>query len=92
MLFGRKPRLPVDFILKGQQEIEEEDQGILACGERMNEIYTLANQSMWILSRQDKERPQSNLKTTINQIFDPREESGKLKPFWEQKVLHNKRS
>ena len=26
LLFGKRPRLPVDFILKGQQEIEEEDQ------------------------------------------------------------------
>ena len=26
LLFDRKPRLPVDFTLKGQQEIEEEDQ------------------------------------------------------------------
>ena len=47
LLFGRKSRLPVGAILKGQHEIEEKDQDYNNYSkkriERMNEAYKIAN-------------------------------------------------
>ena len=92
LLFGRKPRLPVDFILKGQQEIEEDqdyNNYSKMWKERMNEAYKIANQNTTGRRQQDKAR--KDIKSTLQpwEVGDrvlvsnltPREGSGKLKSF-----------
>ena len=49
LLFGRKPRLPVDFILKDQEEIEVEGRRysdhVQMWENRMNEAYNMATRN-----------------------------------------------
>ena len=70
MLFGRKPRLPVDFILKGQQETEEEDQGYNNYSkmwkERMNEAYHIANQNT--IGRRHQDKTKKDTKATLQPL------------------------
>ena len=67
MLFGRKPRLTVDFVLKGQQEIEEENQYYNNYSklwkERIYEAYKIANQNTTGRRQQNKTR--KDIKSTL---------------------------
>lgn len=89
MLFGRKPRPPVDIILKRQQEIEEEDQDYSNYSrmwkERMNEAYKITNQNTTGRRQQDKTK--KDFKSTLQPLevgdkvivrnLTPKEGSGK---------------
>ena len=98
LLLGRTPQLPVDFILKGKQQIEAEDHDYSNYSkmwkERMNEAYEIANQNTRGRRHQDKTK--KDIKATLQPLqvgdkvlvrnLNPREGSGKIKSFWEQKV------
>ena len=98
LLFGGKPKLPVDFILKGQEEIEEKDQDYNNYSKmwkgRTNETYKIANQNTKDRRHQDKTK--KDIKATLlpvqvgNRILvrdsTPREGSSKLKSFQGQEI------
>ena len=98
LLFGRKPRLPLDFILRDQNEIEAEDRNYNEYAkiwkERMNEAYKIANQNTSQRRLHDKEY--KDLKSTLEPLevgdrvlvrnLTPRGGTGKLNTFWEQAV------
>ena len=87
LLFDRKPRLPVDFILKGQQEIEKEDQDYNTYSkmwkERMNKAYKIANQNTTGRRQQDKAR--KDIKSTL-----PVSEKWEAKVILGTESIHNR--